>query len=297
MPAWRNASGFRINFAALRARLAILLIASYVSYVTWGTWFAALLAASTIVNFILGDCMRRTQSRLVLALGIVLNLVLLSTFKYLPAVFITLPFSSLQPVAHLALPLGISFWTFQAMSYLFDLYRGEELDPSFFEFALYMAFFPVVISGPICRLPDMLPQFRSGTATRWIDIGIGFRRIATGVLMMQMAKLFAQGVLAGDGVNNGFDRLTHWTGADVWCLVFGFGLQLFFDFAGSSHIAIGAAKALGFKLPENFEHPFHSTTPPSSGPAGTCRYLFGFVTTFFFHWPCYAARCGGEMPS
>ena len=61
----------------------------------------------------------------------------------------------------MALPLGISFWTFQAMSYLFDQYRGEDFDPTFFELALYMAFFPVTISGPICRMPDMLPQFRA----------------------------------------------------------------------------------------------------------------------------------------
>jgi len=68
------------------------------------------------------------------------------------------------------------------MSYLFDLYRGEELDPSFVEFALYMAFFPVVISGPICRLPEMLPQFRSGQTTPTRDIGRGFCRIAPACL-------------------------------------------------------------------------------------------------------------------
>jgi alginate O-acetyltransferase complex protein AlgI len=243
------------------AREAALLIASYAFYVSWGWWFAAILIASTIANFSLGGWLRRTNSRLVLAFGIVLNLALLSTFKYVPEAAITLPFSSLQRFAHLALPLGISFWTFQAMSYLFDLYRGEELDPSFIEFAIFMAFFPIVISGPICRLPEMLPQFRSEATTRWIDIGIGFRRIATGVFMMQLAKLLGQGILAGDGVNSGFDRLNRWNGADVWCLAFGFGLQLFFDFAGFSHIAIGAARALGFTVPENFDRPFHSTTP------------------------------------
>jgi alginate O-acetyltransferase complex protein AlgI len=159
------------------------------------------------------------------------------------------------------LPLGISFWTFQAMSYLFELYRGEELDPSFVEFALYMAFFPVVISGPICRLPEMLPQFRSGQTTPARDIGRGFCRIATGVLMMQLAQLLGQGILSGDGINSGFDHITHWSGADVWCLVLGYGLQLFLDFAGYSHIAIGAARALGFTVPENFARPFQSTNP------------------------------------
>jgi alginate O-acetyltransferase complex protein AlgI len=147
------------------------------------------------------------------------------------------------------------------MSYLFDLYRGEDLDPSFVEFALYMAFFPVTISGPICRLPEMLPQFRSENALAWSDIDLGLRRIATGVLMMQLARLLGQGILAGDGISSGFDRVVHWSGTDVCCLAFGYGLQLFFDFAGYSHIAIGAAKALGFTLPENFARPFQSTTP------------------------------------
>jgi alginate O-acetyltransferase complex protein AlgI len=167
----------------------------------------------------------------------------------------------LQKLAHLALPLGISFWTFQAMSYLFDLYRGEELQPSFVEFALYMVFFPVTISGPICRVPDMLPQFRSEKAIDWSSVERGFVRIATGVLMMQLARLLGQGILAGDGIDSGFDRIAHWSGPDVWCLVFGFGLQLFFDFAGYSHIAIGVAKVLGFTVPENFARPFQSTSP------------------------------------
>lgn len=242
-------------------RQAVLLIASYSLYFTWGTWFAAVLAGSTLMNFFLGKWLRRKPSALILAIGIALNLALLGAFKYLPAVTLNLPLSSLQMFAHLALPVGISFWTFQAMSYLFDLYREEELDPSLLEFALYMVFFPVTISGPICRMPDMLPQFRSKETVGWSKIAEGFRRVAIGVLMMQLAKLLGQGILAGDGIASGFDRVTHWTGPDVWCLAFGYGLQLFFDFAGYSHIAIGAAQALGFTVPENFARPFLSTTP------------------------------------
>jgi len=242
-------------------RQPILLICSYALYLTWGGWFAGVLLASTVMNFLVGDWLRRKPTRFALTIGVLLNLAVLGSFKYLPEVAVNIPLASLQRFAHLALPLGVSFWTFQAMSYLFDLYRGEELDPSFFEFALYMAFFPVAISGPICRMPDMLPQFRSESLTSWNDIGRGLARIATGVLMMQLARLLGQGILSGDGINSGFDHVTYWSGADVWCLAFGYGLQLFFDFAGYSHIAIGAAKALGFTLPENFARPFQSTTP------------------------------------
>ncbi len=251
-------------FAKVRSRAVrqtVLLLGSYALYLSWGVWFGGVLLASTVMNFLLGKWLRRNPSSLVLATGILLNLALLGSFKYLPDIAVNIPLSSLQRFSHLALPLGISFWTFQAMSYLFDLYREEEIDPSFFEFALYMVFFPVAISGPICRMPDMLPQFRSEQATPWHDIGRGCARIATGVLMMQLARLLGQGILSGDGINSGFDHATRWSGADVWCLAFGYGLQLFLDFAGYSHIAIGAARALGFALPENFAHPFQSTTP------------------------------------
>ncbi|HKN17170.1 MAG TPA: MBOAT family O-acyltransferase, partial [Candidatus Sulfotelmatobacter sp.] len=208
-----------------------------------------------------GKWLQRNPSGVILSIGILLNLALLGTFKYLPAIAINIPLSSLQRFSHFALPLGISFWTFQAMSYLFDLYRGEELAPSFVEFALYMGFFPVVISGPICRMPEMLPQFRSEETTSRQAIGRGFRRIATGILMMQLAQLLGQGILVGDGINSGFDHVTRWSGPDVWCLALGYGLQLFLDFAGYSHIAIGAAQALGFTVPENFARPFTSTSP------------------------------------
>ena len=241
-------------------RQAVLLVASYVLYFTWGRWFAAVLAASTVMNFLVGRWLRRKPSGIALWTGILLNLALLGMFKYLPEAAVQFPFSSLQRFSHLAMPIGLSFWTFQAMSYLFDLYREEELDPTFVEFALYMAFFPVTISGPICRMPDMLPPFRSDELTPSSNILEGLRRIAIGIFMVQVAKLLGQGIFGRDGIDSGFNRLTEWSGPDVWCLAFGYGLQLFFDFAGYSHIAIGAAKAMGFVVPENFARPFQSTT-------------------------------------
>jgi len=241
------------------ARQVVLLAASYALYVTWGPWFAAILLASTLVNYVVGQWLRRSQSGAILSLGILLNLALLGSFKYLPEVAVHIPFASLQRFSHLVMPIGLSFWTFQAMSFLFDLYRDENLDPSFLEFAVYMVFFPVTVSGPICRMPDMLQQFRSDEPTRSDDVWLGLRRIATGAFMVQLAKLLEQGILGGDGISSGFDRLANWSGFDVWCLALGYGLQLFLDFAGYSHIAIGAAKALGFTVPENFARPFEST--------------------------------------
>src|SRR5208283_728624 len=236
-------------------------IGGYALYLSWGAWFAAVLLASTVMNFLLGKWLQRKPSAPVLLTGIFVNLALLGSFKYLPEIAGNVPLSSLQRFSHLALPLGISFWTFQAMSYLCDLYREEELDPSFLEFALYMVFFPVAISGPICRMLEMLPQFRSEDPLRWDNFQRGLGRIAIGALMMQLAQLLGRGILNSPGINAGFDHLTRWSGPDVLCLAFGYGLQLFFDFAGYSHIAIGAAKVLGFTVPENFARPFASTTP------------------------------------
>lgn len=244
-----------------QSRQGILLMASVALYLTWQIWFAAVLMLSIVLNFLFGKWLRAKPHWSPLLAGVVFNLALLGSFKYVPQFTIHILPATLQEADRLILPLGISFWTFQALSYLFDQYRGEELDPTFVEFALYMAFFPVTISGPVCRLSEMLPQFRSEETTSWSDIGLGFRRIAIGVLMMQCGKLLGQGILAGDGIVSGFDRSTQWSGLDVWCLAFGYGLQLFFDFAGYTHIAVGAARALGITVPENFERPFASTSP------------------------------------
>jgi len=243
------------------ARQVLLLALSYVLYVTWGWWFAIVLMASTLINFLIGQRLRRTRSPLALWTGIALNVALLSTFKYVPEIAHSSSIAWLQSFSRVALPLGLSFWTFQAMSYLFDLYGGEDLDPSLLEFALYMAFFPTVISGPICRMPDMLPQFRSAKASSRKEIWGGLSRVATGVLMMQFGQLLGRGFASGNGINAGFDQMTGWSGPDVWCLAVGYGLQLFMDFAGYSHIAIGVARILGFTVPENFARPFTSTTP------------------------------------
>src|SRR5215472_2431532 len=253
-----------VAFARVRSRVvrqAVLLTSSIALYLTWQPWFSAVLAASIIINFLFGKWLRAKPHWLPLSLGIAFNLVLLGAFKYVPETTAHILPASLEEVGRIALPLGISFWTFQAMSYLFDLYREEDLDPTFAEFALYMAFFPVAISGPVCRMPDMLPQFRSERTTSWSDTTQGLRRIAIGIFMMQLGKLLGQGILAGDGIVSGFDHAKQWSGADVWCLAFGYGLQLFFDFAGYTHIAVGASRTLGITVPENFERPFASTNP------------------------------------
>jgi len=247
-----------------RARGTIYLLASYILYATWGVAFLGLLIFSSLVNYVLGIWLRRRLSSARLWVGVSFNVAILGTFKYLPGLA-ALAFgrsSAGTSLARIALPVGISFWTFQALSYLFDIYRDEELDPSLIEFCLYMAFWPTVLSGPICRLSNLLPQFRQQFTPRRDDFGVGFDRMFLGLFMMALAAIMGTGIRPGQGIDAAFAlTATKWSGADVWCLAIGYGFLLFFNFAGYSHIVIGAARLFGIRLDENFSRPYLSMTP------------------------------------
>jgi alginate O-acetyltransferase complex protein AlgI len=242
-----------------RLRQAGLLFASYLFYATWGIGFLLVLIASSLMNYVCGLALRRRVTAGRLWTGVILNLLLLSLFKYVPSLLPESPGNSSEFdfMRQIVMPVGISFWTFQGLSYLFDLYREEELNPTLLEFCLYMAFWPTVLSGPVCRLPNMLPQFRrvSGFA---LD-----RRVIQGLMMkFVLAQIVGSGFTATDGVTAGFDQVKEgWGGLDVWLLGIGFGFQLFFDFAGYSHIVIGTARIFGIRLEENFDRPYLSLTP------------------------------------
>jgi alginate O-acetyltransferase complex protein AlgI len=245
----------------VKVRQVLLLAASYLFYASVGRWFVAVLIASTVVNYAWGEVLRRRPSAGRLWAGIVINLLPLIFFKYLPEVSAASQGAG-SFLAHIVMPVGISFWTFQALSYLFDLYREEELTPTLPEFSLYMAFWPTVLSGPVCRLPEMLPQFRSDRRPSRADVWTGIQRIALGLFMkVVLAQLLAEGLIPAAGVNAGFGLKSGWGGFDVWILAVGFGFELYFDFAGYSNIVIGAARLFGFVLPENFENPYLSLTP------------------------------------
>jgi alginate O-acetyltransferase complex protein AlgI len=245
-----------------RARQIALLVASYVFYACWGLWFLPILVVSSLVNYWLGRFLRSKPSAARLWLSIGVNLLLLGFFKYMPPLARVAPASSfMHRFGNLALPLGLSFWTFQAMSYLFDLYREQEMDPSLLEFCLYMAFFPTVISGPICRMGELLPQFRRNITLNWIDFASGVKRISLGLVMMSAAFVLGNGLRAGAGLNSAFSQsLSKWSFQDAWCLAIGYGFLLFFDFAGYSHVVIGIARLFGIELRENFTRPYLSTS-------------------------------------
>ena len=217
-------------------------------------------------NFGLGSLLRRRPTSGYLLLASVATVLLLGLFKYLPPILHAgqTPWQA-GLAEYLIMPVGMSFWTFQAISYLMDVYREEDIDPSLLEFCLYMAFWPTVFSGPVCRVPDMLPQFRKEPTFSWNDISSGGARVVQGLFMkMVLAQLLGVGLSQGQGVIAGFDRIkSGWGGLDVWFLGIGFGFMLFFDFAGYSQMVIGTARLFGIGLAENFNRPFLSTTPSS----------------------------------
>ena len=243
----------------VRSRRILLLAVSLAFYASWGPWFLAVLVGSAVVNFALGKALRRSPTSGRLWLGIAFNVALLGVFKYLPA--IAQQISAESELARIVLPVGMSFWTFQALSYLFDLYREEELDPTLPEFLLYMSFAPTVLSGPICRLPEILPQLRERADLSRDDIHSAAQRIWLGALMMALAQLLGSGLTPNHGINAAFDSTAPLAAPDVWLLAIGYGFQLFFDFAGYSHIAIGAARLLGVRVQENFDRPYLSASP------------------------------------
>ena len=253
--------------ASAQARQALLLFGSYLVYAQWAGRRALLvLIASSLLNYLWGAVLRKRPTTLFLWIGIAFNLALLGFFKYLVPLADQVARASWEVdiVQQIVVPIGISFWTFQGLSYLFDLYREEELDPTLLEFCLYMAFWPTVFLGPICRLPRMLPQFRRrSTSPISDDISAGAVRIVQGLFMkLVLAQLLSSGLTPEGGVAAGFDGVAPArSGLDVWTLAIGYGFELFLDFAGYSNIVIGAARLLGFRLEENFDRPYLSTTP------------------------------------
>jgi alginate O-acetyltransferase complex protein AlgI len=249
-----------------RTRKFNLLIASYLFYAAWNPPFVALLWISTATDWIVGHRLARSEGRarrsalLLTSLGV--NLGLLAYFKY--AGFMLQNFVWLagrlgidfHPAApDIILPLGISFYTFQTLSYTISIYR-RELEPSqsLLDFALFVTFFPQLVAGPIVRARDFIPQLEAPRRANARQLGWG--------LALMNFGLFEKVVLSDALLAPVADRVygsPYAAGAlDAWIGTLAFTFQIFFDFAGYSSCAIGAALCLGFVLPENFRFPYAS---------------------------------------
>jgi alginate O-acetyltransferase complex protein AlgI len=239
------------------ARQWVLIGASLVFYAWWDVRFLVLPVAQIGVTWLLALVHERSRSRAPLVAGIVLNLLSLGTFKYLDFAIASIQTATgiTLPQAHIILPIGISFFTFQLISYLVDRMRGEAPIYPFRPFALFVLLYPHLIAGPIVRHNELVPQFALDPRREGL-----WRRIGIGLVIFTIG--FAKKVLLADKLGVMVDPLfadaqTHALNlGQAWSGVLGFSFQLFLDFSAYTEMAIGTALIFGLILPENFRRPY-----------------------------------------
>ncbi|MBT8421943.1 MAG: MBOAT family protein [Gammaproteobacteria bacterium] len=254
---------FFLRAADRKIRNSFLLLASYFFYGYWSPQFVLLLMTSTLVDFYLGRAIHksdndRTRKQLV-GVSVAVNLSILGFFKYFnffvdTAVMMLPEGSFMAPALKVILPVGISFYTFQSMSYSIDVYRGNiKPSDSLIDFALYVAFFPQLVAGPIERAGNMLPQFAT---TPRVAVG----RTLDG-LDLCIRGFFKKVVIADNVaplVNMVYGDVDAASSQALWIGTYAFAIQIYADFSAYTDIARGSAKLLGFELMENFRSPYRS---------------------------------------
>lgn len=257
-------------------RWVLLLLASYFFYVAgpapagatlpapW--YFLGFLVLSTLVDYAAALAIHNTRSQRAkntwLGVSLALNLGLLGYFKYTGfllqvatdlAAVSGLPWAA--PSFSVLLPLGISFYTFQSLTYTIDVWRGRlAAERSLLNFAVYIAFFPQLVAGPIVRAVDFLPQLRARLILDRAEVDIALWRIAKGLLK----KVILGDFIAAYFTDVVFSDPTAYSSLENLLALYAFTLQIYADFSGYSDIAIGVARLLGFKLPENFDRPYQA---------------------------------------
>ena len=249
----------------IRLRNLFLLVASYYFYMNWEPVYALLLLASTGITYFAAQGVAKYENhkKLLLTIGIVLNLLILFFFKYFnfaaDNVTALMEFFGVKisiPEFKVLLPVGISFYIFQAMGYMIDVYRKDiKPEKNFFTYALFVSFFPQLVAGPIERSNNLLPQFKQKHSFDYDNVMKGVNVMVWGYFMKLVLAdrcgLYVDAIYNNVYQHNGGSYL-------MASLIFPF--QLYGDFAGYSFIAIGCARVLGFKLMENFRRPYFFST-------------------------------------
>ncbi len=255
------------RFAGHRAIVSWLIVASMVFYAWWSPRFLVLLVASMCVNYVAGLAIERSfgfNRKAIAAAVIVANLAVLGWFKYANFFLDVAADIGVAPrtALDIILPLGISFFTFQKIAYIADIYKGVARSAGFLDFALFVFFFPQLIAGPIVHHAEVTPQFmKLGHLPRDKDrtlenLGVGFTIALIGlfkkvVIADQIAR-YASPVYASATSAPGVGALLAWQGALCYTV------QLYFDFSGYSDMAIGLARMFGVRFPPNFNSPYRA---------------------------------------
>ncbi len=244
-----------------------IIVASYVFYSWWDWRFVFLLAGCTLWNQVLAVRIWRTRSpsqrKSLLILALAGNLAVLGYFKYydffvtssdnlLSVVGLDMPLE----VKSIVLPVGISFYTFMAISYVVDAYRGEFEPTTLEKFAVYLSFFPHLVAGPIVRPGELIPQLETPRNPRRVDTSRAFYLIATGLFK----KVVIANYLASSIVDEVFAAPGQHSSLEILIAVYAYAVQIYADFSGYTDIAIGIALLLGFTFPQNFDSPYAATS-------------------------------------
>jgi D-alanyl-lipoteichoic acid acyltransferase DltB (MBOAT superfamily) len=259
-----------------KPRLLFLLAASYFFYGVWSftkdsqgerhPYFLLLIFLSSSADWLLGNAIARASSprsrKLWLAATVVLNLGVLAVFKYFDfgidsarALFIALGFHPPDLALSIALPIGISFFTFESMSYVIDVYRGHiEPHPSYSEYLAFVAFFPHLVAGPIVRPRDLLPQLAAPARFDPKEGSEGLFLIAVGLVK----KIVIGDYLALNLIDRVFDAPLRFSALECYAAALGYSVQIYCDFSGYTDIAIGSALLLGVRFPKNFDAPYRA---------------------------------------
>ncbi len=246
-----------------KAKKVLLLLASYYFYASWDWRFLSMLIGITVMDYLFARYLHQTKDerrrKFIIILSVSMNLAILGFFKYFNF-FIDSAQSALAPLGihlktlEIILPLGVSFITFQSMTYTIDVYR-RKLEPcaNFLHFALYMTFFPHLIAGPITRAKDFLPQLDKPILVQRDNLMLGGQIFLLGLvkklLIADNLAYYVDFVYANPGA---FDA------SSVWLATIAYSIQIFADFSGYTDMAIGLARCMGFTLPENFRMPYLS---------------------------------------
>lgn len=253
---------FYFLFKKEKTRKIWLLISSYFFYICWNAYYSLLLLFSTIVTYLSGKYISKypKKKKTFLIISLVINIGILFFFKY-ANFFIDnlnniLNIFKISNFNHLdiLLPVGISFYTFQALSYTMDIYRGDvKEEKSFLDYALFVSFFPQLVSGPIEKSKDFLPQLK-------IKHNFDYDRVKKGLLIMLVGFIFKMVVAdrIAIAVNTVYGNLSNYSGIILFITAILYSFQIYTDFYGYSLIAKGTAKVLGYELYDNFDSPYLS---------------------------------------
>lgn len=251
-------------FKPLRWQNVLILVASYFFYGWWSWKFMILLAVSTFADYLYGFSVaspNRKKSKFFLWLSVINNLGILGVFKYYnffalecKQVFALVGLHANPVLLKVAIPIGISFYTFHGMSYVFDIYRGKQKPVrNFVDYAVFVSFFPLLVAGPIERANHLLPQIQKKRFFDYSKAVAGCRLMLWGMFK----KVVIADSLAGI-VDSIFNNYQHQGGLTLMIGAIAFSFQIYGDFSGYSDIALGTAKLFGFELLSNFRFPYFS---------------------------------------